>query len=124
MKKVAVIGSRNFTDYDLMKIELDKIIAPFIIVSGAARGADTLAERYADEMGYNKIIFPAEWKKYGKSAGYKRNRLIIENSDLVVAFWDGYSEGTRHSINIAKCMKKPHRIFLYSQNDNLEQFLL
>lgn len=119
MKKVAVIGSRGFTDYSLLKTELDRVTAPFIIVSGGAKGADSLAEKYADEMGYTKLIFPAEWEKYGRSAGFKRNRLIIESSDIVLAFWDGVSKGTKHSINIAKSINKPHRIILYTQQNVL-----
>ena len=53
-------------------------------------------------MGLTAVIFPAEWKKYGKRAGYIRNHDIIKNSDHVVAFWDGKSRGTLHSIELAR----------------------
>lgn len=100
MFKLAVIGSRTFTDYQLLKQELDKF-PPFILISGGARGADKLAEVYADCVGYKKIIFPAKWDLYGKSAGFKRNVEIINACQGVVAFWDGVSTGTKHSIDLA-----------------------
>lgn len=100
MFKLAVIGSRTFCDYELLKTELDKF-PPFILISGGARGADKLAEIYADSVGYEKIIFPANWQLYGKSAGFKRNVEIINACQGVVAFWDGISSGTKHSIDLA-----------------------
>lgn len=103
---LGVVGSRGFNDYDLMKKELDKInkISKIgLIISGGANGADKLAEKYAVENGIKTIIFLPEWDKYpGKSAGPIRNRKIVENSDMVIAFWDGISKGTLSSINIAK----------------------
>ena len=101
MIKIAVVGSRGFDDYGLLSSKLRKCI-PFILVSGGAIGADSLAEKFADEHSLEKKIFPAEWKKYGRSAGYRRNITIVENSDLVIAFWDGVSKGTNHTINISK----------------------
>lgn len=100
MFKLAVIGSRTFCDYELLKSELDKF-PPFVLISGGAQGADKLAEQYADLVGYEKIIFPANWHLYGKSAGFKRNIQIINTCDGVVAFWDGASRGTKHSIKLA-----------------------
>ena len=77
-----VVGSRTFNNYALLKEECDKAIKDMMdydkyyiihIVSGGAKGADNLAERYSKENDYDMIVFPAEWDKYGKSAGYKRN---------------------------------------------------
>jgi hypothetical protein len=104
---IAVVGSRNFTNYDLLKQKLDSIINDrkfdnITIISGGASGADTLAEKYAKENNYGLIVKNAEWNKYGKSAGYKRNVEIVNLSNLVVAFWDGKSRGTNNTINIAK----------------------
>ena len=76
-------------------------ISPDSIVSGGARGADSLAEKYAAEKGIPITVVPAEWDKYGKSAGYRRNVQIVAESDEVVAFWDGESKGTQHTIDIA-----------------------
>lgn len=106
MFRVIVAGSRDFCDYELMKSKLDKLLARYdpqdlTIVCGEARGADSLGKRYAEERGISVKSFPAEWERYGKSAGYKRNVQMAENADALVAFWDGKSRGTRHMIDIA-----------------------
>lgn len=115
--KLAVVGSRGFNNYDLLKTKLDALHdkRPIsLIISGGAQGADSLAERWAKENGIESKIFLPDWNQYGKSAGYKRNILIIEASDAVIAFWNGISKGTQHSINIAKEKPKPLAIILYS----------
>lgn len=104
--KVGVIGSRDFHDYALVKKILGGINNIDLIVSGGAAGADTLGECYADENKINTLIFKPDWKKYGKGAGFVRNKTIIENSDVVVAFWDGESKGTANSIETAKKLNK------------------
>jgi hypothetical protein len=118
--KLAVVGSRGFNDYELLKSKLDKIhsVKPIsVIVSGGAQGADSLGERWARENRIEILIFLPEWDKYGKSAGYKRNVQIIESADAVIAFWDGESKGTQHSINIAKEKNKPTAIIRYETHN-------
>jgi len=102
--KIAIVGSRTFNGYDLLeKTICNKMVGSInLIVSGGARGADYLAERFAKKHNIPIQIFQAEWDKYGKGAGYIRNKLIIENVDIVFAFWDGKSKGTKHSIELAK----------------------
>lgn len=73
-----------------------------LIVSGGAKGADSLSERWARENRIELLIFLPEWDKYGKKAGYLRNEDIIKNSDAVVACWNGESKGTKHSIDLVK----------------------
>ena len=104
--KVAVVGSRTFYDYELLKKTLDEITDIETIVSGGAQGADRLGERYAEDNKLKTLIFLPEWKKYGKRAGFIRNEDIVKNADKVVAFWDGESKGTLSSINIAKKLDK------------------
>lgn len=101
MKKIAVIGSRIFTDFDLLKKELDEY-PPFILVSGGAKGAETLAEQYADEKGYEKIIHLPDKKKHGRGAYRRRNQLIVEDADEMIAFCLGESKGTKHSLELAR----------------------
>lgn len=103
---VGIIGSREFNDYDyLRKIALSVDIDT--IVSGGARGADSLAARYAADSNIPLIEYKPNWDLHGKSAGYIRNKLIVEKSDLIIAFWDDKSRGTKHSIDIAtKSQKK------------------
>ena len=94
--KLAVVGSRNFNDYSLMKRYLDKIhsVEPITcIVSGGAKGADSLSERWAKENNIQTKIFIPDWNRFNKAAGYIRNEQIIKESDKVIAFWDGKSKG-------------------------------
>lgn len=104
MIKIVVAGSRDFARYDILKSSLDQLLLnekDVTIISGTARGADQLGERYAKEKGYGLLRFPANWDKFGKSAGYIRNEEMAENTDAVVVFWNG-SRGTKHMIDIAK----------------------
>jgi predicted Rossmann fold nucleotide-binding protein DprA/Smf involved in DNA uptake len=103
--KLAVIGSRTFTDYKLLCLTLDKYEIS-AIVSGGADGADSLGQRYAKDKGLKILIIYPNWNKDGKSAGFKRNREIIEKCDKVVAFWQNDSKGTANSISIAKELNK------------------
>ena len=104
MFNVIIAGSRDFNNYELLKSKCNNILSnssDICIISGTARGADKLGERYANEQGYAMQQFPADWDRYGKSAGYKRNVLMAEHADALIAFWDGMSKGTRHMIEIA-----------------------
>lgn len=104
--KVIVAGSRSFNNYGLLEKKLNKILSRCIasaeIVSGGAKGADTMGERYAKAHKLSVHRFPAQWEKYGRSAGYKRNAEMAEFADALVAFWDGASRGTEHMINLAR----------------------
>lgn len=121
--KIAIVGSRNFNDYSTLKKyinnkleELDIINDVDTIVSGGAKGADSLGERYAEEYSLEKIIFPAEWNKYGKRAGFIRNEYIIQNCDVCFAFWDGESHGTKHDIDLCKQYNKDCYIWNFKLN--------
>lgn len=103
--KVAVIGSRTFDDYNRLKRILD-LYPISVIVSGGASGADSLGERYADEKNIKKEIYKPDWDLFGKKAGFMRNTTIIENSNMVVAFWDQKSRGTKDSLDKAHSLKK------------------
>ena len=118
--KLAVIGSRNFTDYETVRIildELQKDIGFDVIVSGGAKGADSLAEKYAWKNDIKLELYYPEWDKHGKSAGFIRNVEIWDNSDFGVAFWDGKSKGTAHSFKLAKKQNKSLYVFNNLIND-------
>ena len=103
--KVIIAWGRNFNDYEKLCQFCDKLLSKKIeieVVSGTANGADKLGEKYANDNGYAIKQFPAEWDKYGKSAGYKRNTKMAEYADALIAFWDGKSRGTKHMIDFAK----------------------
>lgn len=114
--RVAVIGSRTFDDYEQLQSALNSLHKekPIThIVSGGAKGADSLGEKWSKENDIPFVIFIPDWKKYGRSAGIRRNKDIIDNSDIVVAFWDGESRGTKNSIDRAKKADKPCHIHYF-----------
>lgn len=103
--KLIIAGGRDYNDYTRLRALLDRLLANINeveVVSGGARGADALGERYAKEKGYPLKVFPAKWDQYGKSAGYRRNAEMAEYAEACVCFWDGKSRGTMHMINLAK----------------------
>ena len=105
--KVAVIGSRG-----LLVNNLEKYLPPETteIVSGGAKGIDTCAREYAKANNIKLTEFLPEYEKYGRSAPLKRNITIIENADIVLAFWDGKSNGTRFVIDNCKKLGKEVRV--------------
>lgn len=115
--KVIIAGGREFTDYEMLKRECNNIfkelnISNPIIVSGLARGADSLGLQFAKENEYEYKCFPADWDSYGKSAGYKRNQQMGEYSDILIAFWDNKSRGTKHMIDVMKKLEKNFLLYL------------
>lgn len=105
MIRVIIAGGRDFQDWDKLVEICDLAFVNYKeieIVSGGANGADLLGERYANERGYLIKRFPADWEKYGKSAGYRRNAEMADYAGALIAFWDGVSRGTQHMINLAK----------------------
>lgn len=103
--KTAIIGSRTFNDYAFLK-SVCRQYDITAVISGGAIGADSLGEQYAQEMNIPTTIFKPDWDKYGRRAGVIRNKDIIENADIVIAFWDGVSRGTGHSIKLSQKLNK------------------
>jgi len=99
---VIIAGSRTFRNWVFLKNSIDSLGWNIdTIISGHASGADSMGERYADYKAIDKEIYPANWKKHGKSAGYIRNSKMATLADALIAFWDGKSKGTKHMIDIA-----------------------
>lgn len=114
---VIVAGSRTFRDYPLMVTRLQRILhrldpASSAIVSGMAKGADTLALRYAREHGHAVIEMPADWAAHGKVAGYRRNDEMAQIATHVVVFRVGgaASPGSTHMIALAQRRGLPLRV--------------
>ena len=112
--RIIIAGSRNFNDYEFLKREVLNIVKydnrpkEYVkIISGCARGADTLGEQFAKEYGLEVKKFPADWDGLGKRAGYVRNAEMAKysvedyNDGMLIAFWDGKSKGTKHMIDLA-----------------------
>lgn len=107
--KVAIIGSRklnveNLQDY--LPENTDEI------VSGGARGIDTCARNYALKNDLKLTEFRPEYNKYGRGAPLRRNETIVNYADMVLAFWDGESRGTKFVINYCEKVGKECKIFI------------
>lgn len=115
-KRIVVAGSRNYTNYTQAKDFIDRCIKniktenELIFISGGCKGADLLGERYAQENGFEVEKYPADWKRYGRGAGPKRNEEMAKACDFVICFWDGQSKGTKNMIALAKKYSKPIKI--------------
>lgn len=129
-RKLAIIGSRSFSDYNLLEAVLyehfgetrvrndlyGRVDAHYSfgeIISGGAAGADSLGAKWAKENNFKLTEFLPDWEKHGKAAGPIRNEDIIKNADFVLSFWDGVSRGTANSLSIAKRLKKSTLIIYF-----------
>jgi len=115
--KLAVIGSRDFSDYALLCKTLAQVKTPItMLVSGGAIGTDTLADRWAKENGAVIQIHYPDYKNHApKVAPIIRNRAIVAAADNVLAFWDGRSRGTKAAMDMARQAGKTVHIVLFNQ---------
>ena len=104
--KVAIIGSRSLAGKSIdFSAYLPKGVST--IISGGAKGIDTMAAEYAVSHGINLMVFRPNYERYGRVAPLKRNDNIVAAADYVLAFWDGVSHGTMYTVNLAKQLGKP-----------------
>lgn len=127
--RLAIVGSRNFTNYTLFQQKVNQYIEEWknseetndqnniieCVISGGARGADALAEKWARENKYPIRVYSAEWSKYGPSAGPLRNTKIVESCTHLIAFPSIEGKGTQDSIRKAMNLKKPIKICYFDQ---------
>jgi uncharacterized Rmd1/YagE family protein len=120
--RILIAGSRDFDDYNILENNCNHLLKnkfPNIeVVSGGARGADTLAITYAENYLLDTRIFEPDWDLHGKSAGYRRNLemaeyLLTGKEYGCIVFWNGESKGSKHMIDICKRMNIPLRIVRY-----------
>lgn len=117
--KVIIAGGRDFNDMNLLIDIMNKLYEsgflelPIEVVCGEARGADLLGRDLAINQQWVIHSFPAKWKTHGKSAGYHRNADMGKFADVLVAFWDGKSRGTKHMIDFMHQLNKPVSITYY-----------
>ena len=106
--RLIIAGSRSFTHYQ----HLCQTLAPerhriTQVLTGGARGADQLGYRWAWKHAIKHQVCRADWERFGKSAGVRRNYQMAQAGDLLLAFWDGRSAGTRHMISCMQQLGKP-----------------
>ena len=104
--KVIIAGSRNIVDYEVVKEAIEESQFTLkTVVSGGAKGVDSLGEQYAEAMNIPLHVYKADWERHGRAAGPIRNRKMAENADALIAIWDGKSRGTKNMIETAQKLK-------------------
>ena len=122
--KVIIAGSRAIADYISVYHAVRRSGFPISrVLSGMAAGVDTLAIRFATEDGLPLDPYPAQWSRWGRSAGYKRNVQMADNANGLIAIWDGQSRGTRHMIEYAKGRGLQVFVALHATENRLIQSL-
>ena len=111
--KLIIAGSQTFTDYQrlcqTLALERSRITQ---VLTGGARGAEQLGYRWAWKHQVKHQLFRADWERFGKSAGVRRNYQMAQASDMLLAFWDGRSAGTQHMISCMQQLGKPVVVIL------------
>ena len=110
--RVAVVGSRNIELVNLEEYLPEDVTE---IISGGAKGVDSCARAYAREHGIKLTEFLPDYRRYGRGAPLRRNLTILEHVDLVLAFWDGQSRGTKFVIDNARRMGVEVRVIQIDQ---------
>lgn len=114
--KTIIAGSRGISGVKIVEKAIKAAgWIPTTVVSGTADGVDRSGEQWATINGVSVERHPAEWDKFGKSAGYKRNEVMAKVSEALIAIWDGKSRGTMHMIELA--MKYNLRVYVYRTDD-------
>lgn len=110
--KLLIAGSRSIMSYAQVEKYVDLFFGGFIdeVVSGTARGADQLGEKYAKKHKIKIKRFPADWDLYGPRAGYLRNVKMANYCDAAIIFWDGKSPGSENMIEILKEKGIPYKV--------------
>lgn len=116
---IIIAGGRDFDDYSFLQSKclpiIERLMADYdvIIMSGHAKGADLLGERFAEEHGLKFEVYPADWKTHYRSAGFRRNEQMGDVANGLIAFWNGESHGTKHMIEYARSKEVDVNVFSY-----------
>jgi hypothetical protein len=100
--KTIIAGTRTINSYELVRVAIHSSKFKITeVVSGGCYGVDTIGEEWARENNIPVKVFPADWNKYGKSAGPRRNEQMANYADALILIWDGDSRGSRSMLNLA-----------------------
>jgi len=112
--RVIIAGSRTISDpHELQKAIANSKFLITEVISGDARGVDKMGEAWARANKIPVCVMPADWERYGRAAGFRRNRQMAHAGDALIALWDGSSRGTADMIRQMEKLKKPihlHRV--------------
>lgn len=114
--KVIIAGSRSASRLSLVEYGMRQLLdkykprSPIVVLSGTAKGGDTLGEEWALKHGATIQRYPADWDKFGKSAGYIRNTKMANDAYILLAIWDGKSRGTKNMIECMDSRTKPYLV--------------
>lgn len=118
-----VCGSRSIEDPLYIKKEIETLIADsnwdikdITVIQGEAKGVDSIAKLWAEFRKLPINSYPADWKKYGKRAGFLRNEEMVKACDFCLIIWDGSSNGTKNDIDLCKKHNKPYKLVIYGGN--------
>lgn len=117
MTKVLICGSRSIMDESWIFEQIDAFIRDYkldmgslTIIEGGAKGVDSVAGKWAENHGVQKEVHKADWARYGRGAGLRRNADMVLSADMVLILWDGISKGTRNDIDLCKKHLKTYKI--------------
>ena len=118
--KLIIAGGRDFNDYQLLQLETQRFLveqgfnpSQLIIVSGNAKGADSLGEEFAEKYNFPIATYPADWNKNGKAAGPIRNEEMANFATHAIIFWDSISRGSKNMIETARKYNLIYKIVKY-----------
>ena len=120
--KLLIAGGRDFDNFNLLErtlLDTFKIDDIEEIISGGAKGADNLGLKFAEKQNIKYKIFYPQWDLFGKRAGFIRNSQMVALADFLLAFWDGKSKGTAHTIKLARDKGIPTMTIHYDKGQNL-----
>lgn len=109
--RLALIGSRDYPLPDHVRRFVLDLPHGVVVISGGARGVDSIAEDTARAVGLEVFVLEPDWAQYGRRAGLLRNEDVVDEADEVVAWWDGQSRGTVHALRLAVKAGKPVTVF-------------
>lgn len=110
--RIAVVGSRKWTDLARVRKLVMELPKGTVIISGGAQGVDQAAEKAARAAGLTSHVITPDYPTFGRVAPLHRNRKIIEAAEHVVAFWDGLSGGTANALAWAATLGRPVTVHL------------
>ena len=121
---VIIAGGRDITDYDIVERAVAESGFDIVqVVSGGAKGVDTLAVLYAQKHDKHLAVFMADWDRPGRKAGPIRNGQMADYADALIAIWDGKSKGTKNMIDQATAKGMPVYVHRIPENNTIEGFI-